>query len=64
MTELARKAADEAIQEGRAVIMRPMSAYERRLVHLELSNNTDVSTESIGEGESRKVVIQPAKQII
>ena len=64
VAELARKAADEAIQEGRAVIMRPMSAYERRLVHLELSNNSDVSTESIGEGESRKVVIKPAKQII
>lgn len=61
--DLARQAAEQALQEGRAVVMRPMSAYERRLVHMELAGNTDVVTESIGEGESRKVVVKPAKSI-
>lgn len=61
--DLAREAAEQAVTEGRAIIMRPMSAYERRLVHLELADNMNVVTESIGEGEGRKVVVKPAKTI-
>lgn len=64
IAKIARLAAEQAVSEGRAIIMRPMSAYERRLVHLELAENTKVVTESIGEGEGRKVVIKPAKQVI
>ena len=63
VVDLARQAAEQALREERAVVMRPMSAYERRLAHLELANNTKVVTESIGEGESRKVVVKPAKSI-
>ena len=40
-----------------------MSSYERRIVHMELSNNDKVVTESIGEGEGRKVVVKLAKTI-
>ena len=61
--ELARDAARQAIEEKRVMIMKPMSAYERRLVHLELSKNEQVVTESIGEGESRKVVVKPSRSI-
>lgn len=61
--ELARNAASQAIAERRAVVMRPMSTYERRIVHLELSKNSDVVTESIGEGEGRKVVVKPSASI-
>jgi len=39
--------------------LEPMSAYERRIIHLALADYPDVTTESIGEGESRRVVIQP-----
>lgn len=63
IADIARQAAEQAVQEGRAVVMRPMSAYERRLVHLELAENTKVVTESIGEGEARKVVIKPSKLV-
>ncbi len=63
VVELAREASRQAVTEGRAVMMRPMSAYERRLVHMELSDNKDVVTESVGEGEGRKVVVRPSKQI-
>jgi spoIIIJ-associated protein len=58
--ELANQAAQQAITEKRAVVLRPMSTYERRVVHLELSKNDSVVTESIGEGEGRKVVVKPA----
>jgi len=41
----------------RAITMEPMPADERRIVHLTLADNPDVTTQSIGDGESRKVVI-------
>lgn len=60
---LARNSAEQALQEKRAVILRPMSPYERRLVHMELSKNPEVVTESIGENEDRKIVIKPAETV-
>jgi spoIIIJ-associated protein len=42
--------------------LEPMPADERRIVHLALSVNPDVVTQSVGEGELRKVVIMPRKR--
>jgi spoIIIJ-associated protein len=56
---LARELAEQSIREKRAIVMRPMSPYERRLVHMEFSGNEQVQTESIGEDEERKIVIKP-----
>lgn len=39
--------------------LEPMPAYERRVIHLALADHPDVTTESVGLGESRKVVIRP-----
>jgi len=39
--------------------LEPMPAYERRIIHLTLANHPDVTTQSVGEGEARKVVILP-----
>jgi spoIIIJ-associated protein len=61
--ELAQEAAGQAINEGRVVIMKPMSAYERRLVHMEIAKNDKVATESVGEGEDRKVLVKPANLV-
>lgn len=61
--DMAKNAAEDAIESGRAVMLRPMSAYERRLIHMELSEDSRVVTESVGEGESRKVVVKPANSI-
>jgi spoIIIJ-associated protein len=48
----------EQVKSGRhAITMEPMPADERRIVHLTLATNPDVTTHSIGEGENRKVVI-------
>jgi spoIIIJ-associated protein len=61
--EQAKEAAQQAINEGRVIIMKPMSAYERRLVHMELSKNDKVATESVGEGENRKILVKPVNLI-
>jgi spoIIIJ-associated protein len=62
--EQAEAAVKQVINEKRAIVMKPMSAYERRIVHLVSSKNNQVITESIGEGEDRKVIIKPADNII
>lgn len=57
--KMAREAAQEAIFEKKDVVLRPMTPYERRIVHLELSKDSQIRTESIGEGEGRRIVIKP-----
>lgn len=59
LEKLAKEMADQAVREKRAVVMRSMPAYERRIVHMELFKNNHVKTESVGEGEERKVIIRP-----
>ena len=61
--KMAREMAEQSVREKRAVILRAMSPYERRIVHMELSKNDQIKTESIGEGEDRKVVIKPVDLI-
>jgi spoIIIJ-associated protein len=63
VVEQAQSAAEQALIEGRAIIMKPMTSYERRIVHMELAKNDKVKTESIGEGEERKVIVKPANII-
>ena len=54
---LAWRMAEQVKVRGRSFALEPMSAYERRIIHLTLADDPDVTTESIGEGEARKVVI-------
>jgi len=59
LRELARSLADEVSLTKKEKTLAPMSAYERRIIHLELSNRSDVVSESAGEGPDRKVIIKP-----
>ncbi|MBN1679202.1 MAG: Jag N-terminal domain-containing protein [Anaerolineae bacterium] len=59
LRRLAARMADQAIQLGRTVSLEPMSPYERRIVHLALRDHPDVITQSVGEGNHRKVTIVP-----
>lgn len=57
--ELARSASREAQQSGETVYLRPMSAYDRRLVHMELAKEQNVVTESVGSGMERRIAVKP-----
>jgi spoIIIJ-associated protein len=59
---LAWRVAEQVKAKGRPFALEPMLAYERRIIHLALANHPDVTTESVGEDEARKVVITPRKQ--
>ena len=56
---LARRMAEQAVRSGRRQSLEPMPASERRLVHIELRKNPEVTTESVGEEPRRKVTIIP-----
>lgn len=59
LVELAKAAARKAAATRSEVELPVMNAYERRLVHVELASRPDVSTESLGEGRNRHVVVKP-----
>ena len=49
--------AAKAIRNNRSVMLEPMSAYERRIIHSEIQGMEGVSTNSIGSDNNRKIVI-------
>ena len=59
--ERARMGAQRVRYFKKEVVLQPMNSYERRIIHLALVEDPDVSTESMGEGENRRVVIKPVQ---
>lgn len=62
LEEMAARAAERACRQGGPVKMRPMSALERRVVHMCLRDNARVMTASEGEDPFRAVVVSPRRQ--
>ena len=61
LRQLGRRMADQAIQTGKRQVLEPMPANERRVIHLELRDHPEVSTESTGDEPFRKVTIVPKR---
>jgi spoIIIJ-associated protein len=61
LMSLARRMADQVKRNGRPVTLEPMPPNERRIIHLALAEDRRVSTASVGEGEDRKVSINPKR---
>jgi spoIIIJ-associated protein len=59
---IATKTAKEVAHSKIPAKLEPMNAYERRIVHMKLSDWRDVSTVSEGEGSSRHLVIKPKRR--
>ncbi len=62
LRSLALRLAEQAKRGRRVITLEPMPADERRVIHLALADNPDVTTQSMGEGEKRKVAIFPKKR--
>lgn len=58
LTNLARKKASEVVKYNKNITLEPMSAYERRIIHMALQDNDKITTYSIGEEPYRKIVIK------
>jgi len=57
--DIARRAADRAVKQRQSISLRPMTAYERRVVHVTLRNDNRVVTGSEGAEPYRQVVVTP-----
>jgi len=58
LKEMARELANQVALTKEEKVLPPMSSYERRIIHAELAQRTDVTTESRGDGFNRCVVIK------
>jgi spoIIIJ-associated protein len=56
---LAERVARQVARSGRPMLMEPMPANERRIIHLKLREHPGVYTESSGEGHNRRVEVLP-----
>lgn len=54
---MAERVAEQVRRSGNPVMLEAMSPNERRIIHMQLSEYPDISTESEGEGEQRRVVV-------
>lgn len=59
LEDIARRAADRAARQHRPVQLRPMTSFERRVVHVVLRDDRRVRTESEGDEPRRMVVVHP-----
>ncbi len=57
LRSLALRVAQQVRNYRRSIALEAMPPHERRIVHIALAESTDISTESIGEGDARRVVI-------
>jgi spoIIIJ-associated protein len=56
---LAERVARQVARSRRPIVLEPMPPNERRIVHLTLRGNPEVTTESNGEGSMRRITVQP-----
>ena len=60
LTMMADKAAEETKTTGHKLVLQPMNAAERRIIHLRLADKEGIKTESEGFGQNRRISILPA----
>ncbi len=60
---MAKRLADRARKEGKPVKTKPLNPYERRIIHTLFKNNNRITTQSEGEGHTKKVIISPSGSV-
>jgi spoIIIJ-associated protein len=61
LESIAHRVAEQVARTGRSQALEPMPPYERRVIHVTLRTHPQVTTQSVGEGERRKVTIIPKR---
>jgi spoIIIJ-associated protein len=62
MTDIAHRIGEKAKQVGHSLTIGPFNSHDRRIIHLTLKEDPYLKTESLGEGELKKVKIIPIKK--
>ena len=63
LRQLANRMAERAIASGQSETLEPMPPAERRMIHVTLAGNRGVRTESSGDGNERRVTIEPTGEV-
>ena len=58
LMKLADTIASQVVYSKNSVALRPMSAYERKVIHMEISTRKNLDTESVGEDITRRIIIK------
>ncbi|MBN1915662.1 KH domain-containing protein [Candidatus Dojkabacteria bacterium] len=58
LVSMALQAVDQVRESGQDLELEPMKPNERRIVHMTLQKEKGIATESIGEGEDRRIIIK------
>jgi len=61
LVKLADTIANQVLYNKNSVALRPMSSYERKVIHMEISNRENLETESVGDNLNRRVIIKYAE---
>ncbi|MBO7217650.1 MAG: KH domain-containing protein [Clostridia bacterium] len=59
LKELAKKVSAQVLSSGRSRTLEPMNPYERRIIHTVIQEIEGVTSNSVGEGSGRRVVVSP-----
>lgn len=59
LRELAKDIARQALSKKVSLVLHPMPAYERRIIHLALADQPEINTQSTGQEPKRRIVIKP-----
>ena len=59
LADIANSTAESVLEYKQSVSMKPMTSFERRIIHMVLSERDDVTTTSEGEGANRHIVVHP-----
>lgn len=62
LTQLALRLGEKVKRSGKPATISPMNAYDRRIVHVALKDESSVRTQSMGTGSLRKLVIYPQRK--
>jgi spoIIIJ-associated protein len=62
MAEMAHRLGEKAKGTGHSLTVGPFNAHDRRIIHVTLKEDPSLKTESLGEGELKKVKIIPMKK--
>jgi spoIIIJ-associated protein len=58
LEQIATRAYEKVLKYKRPEVLRPMNAYERRIVHVALKNYEEIATESIGNDPYRRIIVK------
>ncbi len=62
LKQFAKEISIKAKNEHRSIKLRPMYPNERRIIHVTLKNDKHIRTESVGNGEKKRIIISPTEQ--